>query len=122
MCSRRILVIDEYKREFERANSELTVKSMILKNKPTEFDNLSAFLEACQKVKQVCLRYGDKHCAADLQLWLRNSIVIQYDRCNNCKKQQGKCLSELAKLDKQISDLLIQLGNNIVPLKRPLSL
>ncbi|TMO57433.1 hypothetical protein CWC18_18540 [Pseudoalteromonas aurantia] len=122
MTTRLVLEIDAYKKEFDHANSELSVRSLILKHTPTEYANLSAFLDACHKVKQVCLRYGDVQCVADLQLWLRNSIVLQYSRCENCQKQQGKCIAELTKLDRQMSHLFPKLGANVVPLKQPLRL
>ncbi|MBQ4851386.1 hypothetical protein [Pseudoalteromonas sp. MMG012] len=49
MSTRLVLEIDAYKKEFDRANSELSVKSMILKHRPTEYANLSAFLMLATK-------------------------------------------------------------------------
>jgi hypothetical protein len=122
MSTRVVLEIDAYKTEFDNANSELTVRSMILKHSPTEYNNLCAFIDACHKVKDICVRYGDVQSAADLQLWLRNSIVLQYSRCEKCQKQQGRCLAELTQLDKQMNQVFPKLGRNVLPLKQPLDL
>ena len=54
---KKFILTDEYQRAFEHANTNLTVKAIVLKHGTANLTNFKDFLTACYELGEVCSKY-----------------------------------------------------------------
>lgn len=108
----RLRQTDQFKRDFEHANTELGLRAMSLRTPDTDPQQLKMFVEAGIKLAKVCEnQYATEH-PLNVLFWLRNKLQAEaFKPCRSCI-YRAACHSETAHVRRCIRALCQSIGGS----------
>lgn len=111
----KIKQIDQYKRDFNHANTQLAVKALPLRRHSAQPEQLNSFVMAGLQLAHVCTHEHADESPLNILFWLRRRIMLEADKpCRDCV-YKASCRKELNKVHKTLQSVCNNYGN-VVPL------
>ncbi len=117
----KILLNDRYTREFENANTLLTVAALYLNRCTVSIIHVNSFCEHCENLAKVLIKYDKKDKLLSLYLWARAKLTTLFFKGNTGVGVKIHCRADANIFDMQINELCQTIStHNVTPLLRSL--
>jgi hypothetical protein len=113
----RILQKDQFRRAFDHANTQLTVRAMRLKHSDAQTLDVHNFVTAGLELAGVCHQTASEESPIDVLFWLRNCLQCEARKQGKTCGYKAACTAEI----KRVQHVLITTckdvgGRNVIPL------
>lgn len=110
----RIRMLDEFRRDFEQANTRLTVCGFALRNNDATQAQFSSFIQAALDVKAVCERPYALHNPLDVLFWLKQKLEDFSQQSERPEVIRASCRRELRLTEERIQNICDEVGEGKV--------
>ena len=114
--AQRALMRDQFKQQYETANTHITVTAMALRQPHPSMDQLNKFVSAAIRLAEVCQSELTDIEPIEVLQWLQEKLMIEQRNTQRDSLFKAGCRRELIRVKQALRNAFIDSGhNNVVP-------
>lgn len=110
----RLYMLDQFRRDFDHANTHLTVCGFALRNNQASQAQLNCFIQAALSVKTICEQEYSLHNPLDVLFWLKQKLDDFSQQEERPEVIRASCRRELRLTEERIQQMCAEVGEGKV--------